>query len=236
VIDLSDNTVPGAPSIPGRHAAWVAEWLDSADHRPLAADDVAALTGLLREDPYLAGTTVFRMGQAPTRVHIVRHGAIELSRTLHGRRVAIDILGPGEVLGDVALFLRMAVPWDAVALEDSLVLSIDSLRLHRLLDQRPRLAWRWLHSVSARVAEFSFRVVELLAGDLDAQIASVLLRRADEGIVHLPQGQLGALVGARRTSVNRVLTRLEADGLVRVRYGQVDIVDEPGLAAIGGLD
>src|SRR5205823_9785717 len=129
--------------------------------------------------------TVFRMGQAPTRVHIVRSGTIELSRTLKGRRIAIQILRRGDVLGDISLFLRMAVPWDAVALEDSLILSIDSLSLHRLLEQRPRLAWRWLHSVSAHVADFWFRVVELLAGDLAAQVAAVLLHRADHGVVHL---------------------------------------------------
>jgi CRP/FNR family transcriptional regulator len=214
----------------------VANWLSSTDPRPLGADDVGALVALLREDPHLAGTPVFRLGQAPSRVHIIRHGAIELSRTLNGRRVAIDILGPGDVLGDVALFLRMAVPWDALALEDSLILSVDSLSLHRLLEQRPRLAWRWLHSVSARVADFWFRVVELLAGDLEAQVASVLLRRVDDGAVHLTQNHLGELVGARRTSVNRVLARLEAEGLVRVRYGQVDILDKVGLARIVGLD
>jgi DNA-binding GntR family transcriptional regulator len=90
--------------------------------------------------------------------------------------------------------------------------------------------------VSARVADFWFRVVELLAGDLEAQVASVLLRRVDDGAVHLTQNHLGELVGARRTSVNRVLARLEAEGLVRVRYGQVDILDKVGLARIVGLD
>ena len=39
----------------------------------------------------------------------------------------------------------------------------------------------------------------------------------------------------RRTSVNRVLKRLEADGLVRVGYGQVELLDEDGLLKVAGL-
>ena len=221
---------------PSRHAAWIAQWLGPGDLAPLAPDDIEALAALLREDPYPAGASVFKMGQAPTRVQIVRSGAIELSRTLKGRRIAIQILRRGDVLGDVSLFLRMAVPWDAVALEDSVILSIDSLSLHRLLEQRPRLAWRWLHSVSTRVADFWFRVVEILAGGLEAQVASVLIRRAEHGVVHLSQNSLAELVGARRTSVNRVLKGLEAQGLVEVRYGQVEILDVAALSKATGLE
>jgi CRP-like cAMP-binding protein len=218
-----------------RHAEWISDWLGPGELAPLAPDDIRDLVSLLREDHYPAGSTVFRLGQAPTRVHIIRRGAIELSRNLKSGRIVIQILRPGDVLGDISLFLRMKVPWDAVALEDTVILSVDSLSLHRLLEQRPRLAWRWLHSVSTRVAGFWFRVVELLAGGLEAQVASVLIRRADNGVVHLSQSSLAELVGHRRTSVNRVLKRLEAEGFVQVGYGQVEIVDEAGLAKLAGL-
>jgi len=218
-----------------RHAKWVAEWLSPADIADPGPDELHELLALVREDHYPAGATVYSLGQAPTRIHIVRSGAVELSRTLRTGRVVIEVMRPGDVFGDISLFLRMKVPWDAVAIEDTLILSFDSLSLHRLLEQRPRLAWRWLHSVSARVAGFWFRVVELLAGGLEAQVAQVLVRRAEDGVVHLSQSLLAELVGHQRTSVNRVLKRLEAQGLVKVGYGQVEIVDEAGLAAVAGL-
>ena len=221
--------------LPDRHAEWIADWLGPAELAAAQSDDVDELAGLLREDHYLAGATVFRMGQAPTRVHIVRRGAIELSRNLGGRRVVLQILRPGDVVGDVSLFLRMQVPWDAVALEDSLILSADSLSLHRLLKERPGLTWRWLHSVSSRVAGFWNRVVELLAGGLEAQVATVLLRRAEHGVVHLSQTRLAELVGANRSSVNRVLKRLVEEGMVTVSYGRVEILDQPGLVKTSGL-
>jgi CRP-like cAMP-binding protein len=219
-----------------RHAAWIADWLHPGDLGRLASDDIKEFVALAREDHYPAGATVFRMGEAPTRVHIVRSGAIELSRNPKGRRIVLQILRPGDVVGDVSLFLRMTVPWDAVALEDSLILSFDSVSLHRLLEQSPQLAWRWLHSVSGRVAGFWFRVVELLAGGLEAQVASVLVRRAEDGVLKLSQTSLAELVGSPRTSVNRVLKRLEAQDLVQVHYGQIEILDETTLAKVAGLE
>jgi CRP-like cAMP-binding protein len=219
-----------------RQAAWISQWLTPGDLAPLGAEDIRALAALLEEGHCPAGATVFKFGDAPTRINIVHSGAIELSRHLKGRRVVLQIMRPGDVFGDVSLFLRMRVPWDAVALEDTVVYSFESVSLYRLLEQRPRLAWAWLHSVSARLAGFWFRVVELLAGGLEAQVASVLIRRAEDGVLHLSQGNLAELVGHPRTSVNRVLKHLEAAGLVRVSYGQVEILDEAGLAKAAGLD
>jgi len=226
----------GGQGDPVRQAAWISQWLTPGELAPLGADEIRELAALLREDHYAAGDSVYKLGDAPTRINIVRSGAVELSRYAKGRRIVLQIHPAGDVFGDVSLFLRMRVPWDAVALEDTVIYSFDSVGLYRLLEQRPRLAWAWLHSVSARVAGFWFRVVELLAGGLEAQVASVLVRRAEDGVLHMSQGSLAELVGHPRTSINRVLKSLEAQGLVRVSYGQVEILDEPGLSKAAGLE
>lgn len=227
---------PGVEQPSIRHAAWIARCLGRGDLAPLAPDDVAELASVVGEDHYLAGTMIFKMGQAPARVHIIRRGAVELSRELNGRRVVLQILRPGDVLGDVPLFIRMTEPYDAVAIEDSFILSIDSVTLHRLLEQRPRFAWRWLVSVSERMAMAQGRLVELLANGVEAQVASVLVRQAENNVVRLRQNLLAELLGHRRGSINRALKQLEAQELLRVRYGQIEILDEAGLAAVAGFD
>lgn len=217
------------------HAQWIAEHLGRPDLAPLEVDDISELGPLLRENHFAAGETVFRAGEPPTRIGIVRRGAVELSRDLNGRRVVLQILRPGDALGDLGLFLRIAAPYDGTAVENTLILTIDSVRFHRLLEQRPRLALRWLNSLSDRLVNYQGRLMEVLAGSLEAQIATVLVHRADRGVVKLSQSNLAELVGGRRTSVNRVLKRLEDQNLVRVQYGQVELVDEVGLALAAGL-
>lgn len=219
-----------------QHAAWLACCLGRGALAPVGPDDVAALAAELGERRYAAGTKIFRKGEAPAAVHIVRHGSVELSRDLGGRRVALQILRPGDVFGDVPLLVRMPEPFDAVALEDTVLLSIDSVTLARLLESRPRLAHRWLVSVAQRMAQAQARLVDLLAGSMESQVASFLVRHAERGRVGLPQAVLAELVGAQRTSVNRVLRTLEERGLIRVSYRQVEILDEEGLLLLGGGD
>jgi CRP-like cAMP-binding protein len=202
---------------------------------PLGPDDIKQLDALLTEERFPAGATIFGVGEAPTKIGIVRSGTVELSCTLNGRRVVVQILRPGDVVGDIGLFLRMTSPYDGVALTDTVILTMGSLEFNRLLDERPRLARRWMVSISTRLLSYHSRVLELLAGSLEAQIASVLLGRAEKGVVKLSQSNLAELVGGRRTSVNRVLKRLEEQRLLRVRYGQVEITDEVGLSEVAGL-
>lgn len=216
------------------HAAWLTCCLGHGALAPIGPDDAAALAAELQERRHAAGTTIFGQGEAPSSVHILRQGAVELSRRLGRRRVALQVLRPGDVFGDVPLLVRTPEPFDAVALEDTDVLTIDSVALARLLQSRPRLAYRWLISVAERMAEVQGRLMDLLAGDMEAQVASLLVRRAEQGRVNLSQAVLAQLVGGRRTSVNRVLKALEAQGLLRLGYRQVEILDEDALRRAGG--
>ena len=219
-----------------RHAEWIARCFGRPEVAPIGADDIAALAGLLSEEWHPEGSTIFRTGDAPVRIGIVREGSVELGRELNGRRVVLQILGPGDSVGDLGVFLRITAPYEGVALEDTLLLSMESVRFHRLLEERPRLAWRWMTAVSSRLVSYQARLLEVLAGGLDAQIASVLVRRAERGVVNLSQTSIAELVGGNRSSVNRILKRLEERQLVRVRYGQVEIADGPGLARVAGID
>ena len=118
--------VPGAPAycpngsrtVADGQAQWIARSFGRPELAPLGSDDIDELARLLREEHYPAGATIFRMGEAPTRIGIVRRGAVELSRDLNGRRVMLQILRTGDAVGDVGLFLRITAPYDGMALEE----------------------------------------------------------------------------------------------------------------------
>lgn len=215
-----------------RHAAWIARCLGRGELAPLGPEDIDALLGELDESHHAGGTRIFAMGDVGVPVFIVRDGTIELTRTMHGRQITLQLLRPGDVFGDIPLIASMPLPFDARALTDVVVLSIDSATLWRILSQRPRLAQRWMVSIALRMAGVQARLIDLLAGGLPAQLASVLVREADRGTVQLSQQVLAELVGGRRTSVNRVLKDLEARGLIALHYRQVEILDPAGLAAL----
>ena len=83
--------------------------------------------------------------------------------------------------------------------------------------------------MAARMAAMEDRVGDLLAGGLDRQVASWLAREATGDGVAISQLMLARLLGARRTSVNQSLRRLEAAGYVTTGYRRITVVDRPGL-------
>jgi CRP/FNR family transcriptional regulator, cyclic AMP receptor protein len=54
------------------------------------------------------------------------------------------------------------------------------------------------------------------------------------GWLDLSQGELAALAGTTRPTVNRALRRAERQGLVELARGRVRIVDAAALARLGG--
>ena len=87
--------------------------------------------------------------------------------------------------------------------------------------------------MAQRLAASQARVLGLLGGSLTAQAARLLAEEADDGRVTLPQRTLAAMLGVQRPSLNKVLKDLERDGLIRIGYSAIDILDPGGLARRG---
>lgn len=230
------RTPPGAPSDPDllhRYGSWVACCLSRGRRAPLNPNDIGSLIAELGERRVAGGTYVFRQGEPAAKVHIVRSGRIELSRTVGRRHVTLQELRAGDVFGDVPAFLGDPEPFDARAVEDSVILTLDMPALLALLQTRPLVAQRWFISLAERMAAMQQRMIGLLAGGLEAQIASLLLRESGTGdTVTITQSRLADLLGVQRSSVQRVLKQLEKSGLIESRYRRIAIVDAPGLSAL----
>ena len=101
----------------------------------------------------------------------------------------------------------------------------------QLLATHPAIARRWLSSVAQRLAASQARVLALLGGSLAAQTVSLLAEEAVDGRVELPQRTLAAMLGAARPSLNKILKELERDGLIRISYSTIEVLDAVRLVA-----
>ncbi len=216
-----------------RFGEWIALCLSRGSKAPLSKDDVELLVEEMGEASFAGGTFVFRRGETAARVHVVHTGTVELSREVKGRRVTLQILRPGDVFGDVPAFLGDPEVFDAQAIEDCTILSLDTESLFTLLQTRPLIARRWFMSLAERMAGLQNRLIDLLAGGIEAQLASILLREADDdGRVRTTQGTLAGMLGVQRSSVQRVLKQLESAQLIELHYRCIDLVDRAGLVSL----
>jgi CRP/FNR family transcriptional regulator, cAMP and macrophage regulator len=215
-----------------RQAAWVARCVGRGEAAPLRPEDVAALAGMLQVREFTPGHVAFRTDDPPVGVWIVREGRVELSVGAGRHRAVVHLLRPGDVDGDIQLMLGMPLPYTARAVADAKCLFLASADFEELLATRPPVARRWLSSVAQRLAASQARVLGLLGGSLTAQAARLLAGEADDGRVALPQRTLAAMLGVQRPSLNKVLKDLERDGLIRIGYSAIDILDPARLARL----
>lgn len=215
-----------------REAAWVARCVGRAETSPLAESDLSALASYLSGRQFGRGSVLFNAEQVPEGVWIIRDGMAELSVGAGRRRQVVQLWHAGDVDGDVQLLLGMPFPYTARASTDIRVLFLEAHSFERLLAEHPRVARRWMSSVATRVVRSHARILALLGKSLAAQVARLLADEAVDGKVRLPQRTLAAMLAVHRPSVNNVLKDFERDGLVRISYSEVEIIDPDALSRL----
>jgi CRP-like cAMP-binding protein len=228
---LLPGSAEGAAEAQIRQAAWVARCVGRGQFAPLRQEDVTALAATLAVRTFPPGAALFRGGEQTPGVWIARQGRIELSVGSGRRRAVVQLLRPGDVDGDIQLLLQVPLPYTGRALSEVTCLFLACDDFEQLLATHPGIARRWLSSVAQRLAASQARVLALLGGSLASQAARLLAEEAVEGRVELPQRTLAAMLGVQRPSLNKVLKDLERDGLIRIGYAAIDVLDHARLTA-----
>jgi CRP-like cAMP-binding protein len=219
------------------HVAWIARDFGRPDLAPFSTAELEDLARILEPLEVEAGQKILSPGQPADAAYIVQHGEVELALRRGARRLIVGIQRPGGVFGDVPLLCEMPFPFAAVARTRTNLLRLPRESLTDLLARHPAIALRWLSSVVKRLEQANRRIVELTVGDLRARtlalLADELVREEAPAQVALTQGEIAALLGATRQSVNQVLGGLAEEGLLVKQYGSIEIVDAEAVLRLG---
>jgi CRP-like cAMP-binding protein len=219
------------------HVAWIARDFGRPDLAPFSTVELEELSRILEPVEVEAGQKILAPGQPAEAAYIVRDGEVELALRRGPRRLIVGIQRTGGVFGDVPLLCEMPFPFAAVARTRTSLLKLPRESLTELLSRHPGIALRWLSSVVKRLEQANRRIVELTVGDLRARtlalLADELVRVEAPAQVALTQGQIAALLGASRQSVNQVLGALAKEGLLRPQYGGIEVTDPEAVLRLG---
>jgi CRP/FNR family transcriptional regulator, cyclic AMP receptor protein len=190
---------------------------------------------------FARGEVVFHELDPADTVHVVVEGRLAARRsTPAGDTVTFAILGPGDTFGELALLgSQQRRTTTVVALEPAVTMSLGFGEVERLRAAHPAVERQLVAMLAQRVARLSDHLLEALHVPADERIVRRLLEVCDryvvgEGartaIVPLTQDAIGDLAGASRPTTNRVLRRLEADGVVALHRGSIEVLDRGALA------
>jgi CRP/FNR family transcriptional regulator, dissimilatory nitrate respiration regulator len=209
---------------------------------PLFAQvEPAALRRLARSAAVLQmarGTTIFRQGEPCAGLHILLTGQIKLFvQNERGDEKIIELVGPGESIGEAALLLGQPQNTNAEAIADSRLLQIGREVLLEETEHDTGLCRQLLLEVSQRLVERT-RDLEgcmLLSGA--QRVAGYLLSRLPEGVngasvsVMLPAKKsiIASCLNLTQEHFSRILHEIQAAGLIEVRGREICILDAGGL-------
>jgi CRP/FNR family cyclic AMP-dependent transcriptional regulator len=187
------------------------------------------------------GEWLFARGDAPSGLYAVVDGAIRVAATApSGKEVLLAVVEAPMWFGEISVLDGQPRTHDAVADEESTLLHVPQAAVDALLDAEPRY-WRHLGVLVAGKLRISFGVIEdIVMLPIAVRLARRLVLAAERygewqdrssRVVDLRQEQLATMLSTSRQTVNQLLKDLEARGLVRLSYGNVEILDLDGLRA-----
>jgi CRP/FNR family cyclic AMP-dependent transcriptional regulator len=209
--------------------------------RHLGEEELTALLARARIEQYKANAVIFRQAMPGQGLVAVLGGLVKItSQSPAGKEIVLNVIGPGEVFGEMALLDGKPRSADASAITACQLLVIDRRDFVPFLEARPALCVRMLVVLCERLRATSDQVQDLLFLDLRAHLAKTLLRLAEahgrptqagrEISLKLSQRELGNLVGTSRESINKQLGEWQAANLITVKTGRVVIRDPAALA------
>ena len=190
---------------------------------PLTADDRAALEPLCELRAYEKGDTIFEEGEAAAFIHFLFVGRAKIVKSTPERDLILEILGPGEPVGAVAVFEERPFPATAVALEPCGTVTLPSREFFHLVERKPEIVRRLLAGLTLRLMALNRRLadmtgsVEYRAARLFATLAERLGKPRDGGTfvpLHLSRQEIADLVGTTIETAIRIMSRWQKEGLV----------------------
>jgi CRP/FNR family cyclic AMP-dependent transcriptional regulator len=180
---------------------------------------------------------LFRKGDPGNQLYGILSGSLKVMVTgSDGKDVIFTLLGPGRIIGEIALLDAEARSASAVAVERTELLTLHRRELIPFLEGHPRAAIGLAGVLAAMVRRLSERAEDRHTMPLSGRIAKRLLSLAEEHgkrpivggpvEVRLPQQDLADLVGTTRESVNKQLRIWAEAGVIETGRGRV-VLKEP---------
>jgi CRP-like cAMP-binding protein len=209
----------------------------------LAKDDLVQLSQLATTRVYKAREVIVSKGGPPNEFFVLLRGRAKVTaQGSDGADTAINVMGAGEVFGEIGILDGQPRSATVTTLEGCEMAVVDKYAFHGLLASSPSVAINLLAVLSGRIRELTTRVEDRAFLVVPARLAKQLLWLADNHgtesgaririELKLSQQELGDFIGATRESVNKNLRDWSRSGFIRHERDYLEILDADALRAI----
>ena len=202
----------------------------------LSQQSLSALSTMAGRKSWAAGTTIFLRGDQGDYLLALTAGRVRLSlASPTGRELVLRHVGPGEIIGELALIDGEPRSADAVAVEQTTAIVVPRARFQAAADTDPALAMSVARYLASLLRNTNYQMESIALYDLRLRLIRFILLTINQvygdspGLapvlrLGLNQTDLSSVLGASRPKVNMALQALIAEGAL-ARDGEKLVCD-----------
>jgi CRP-like cAMP-binding protein len=195
---------------------------------------------------YPARSVLFFEGDDAHEVLIIQSGEVKVTMiSSEGREVVLDVLGPGELLGELSAIDGAPRSAGAAALGAVELVAVDLARFNQFIDEHHSAAVALLRSVAGRLRHTTRRQVEFGTVDALGRVCGRIVEMMDrygrqtDGarvVLNAPlsQSELGGWTGLSREAVVKALAALRALGWIATTGRSMTVIDPAAVRGRAG--
>lgn len=198
--------------------------------------DVEHLSKVSSMCGFKKGEVIYFPEEPSEHVYLLKEGKVKISRISEdGREIILEIIGPGEIFGELSVFGEETRSTMAEAIGESMICNVRREDFERFLKMHGELAFKVMKLVGFRRTEIESRMEELAFLSVPVRIAGLLVRLAKKygvkegGELKISTGlthrEIAYLVGASRETVTEILNRMKGEGIIRTSFRTITILD-----------
>jgi CRP/FNR family transcriptional regulator len=188
-----------------------------------------------------AGEMIFNEGDPCAGFYVVEEGEVKIFKTApSGREQVLTIDRAGHSLAEVPVFDGGPYPASGVAMTDTTLLFVSKRDFRALVLEHPEIGLKVLKNVGGRLRRLVALIEELSFTTVRSRLVMMLVRLAKTNGVPTSRGteltlpanqEMASQIGTVRELVSRNLSRIQAEGLIRLDGKCLIIPDVDALAA-----
>lgn len=168
---------------------------------------------------YEPGTVLFHEGELGNKLWVINEGHIRLSKLVNKLETTLEILGPGDFCGELALVMEAVEPVTATVIDPARLLVIDAAQFEMMVRSNSEIAMRMLRKLAGRLTEAHFKLSNFQLRNnlarLMLQLRWELIRAKDEYSANLPN-DLELAIGVDETELQKLLAKLQEKKLIAI--------------------
>jgi CRP/FNR family transcriptional regulator, cyclic AMP receptor protein len=186
------------------------------------------------------GATIFSKGDPGNSLFAVISGTVKISiSSADGRSAILNLIGAGEIFGEVAVLDGQARTADAIANTNCEIFVIDRREFLPFVRSQPVLAMKFIELLCTRLRWTSDQVEQVILQNLPGRLASALIRLTEKHklapggrTIAVTQQEISEMVGMTRESINKQLRIWATRKWVRLEHGAIVVLKAEPLEAL----